>query len=145
MIAVLQRVSSASVEVGAETVGAIGPGLLVLLAFERGDSDAQQASFLERVLGLRVFADPAGKMNLSLRDAAGGLLIVPQFTLAADTASGRRPGFAQAAEPAIARALFEAFVRRARTAHVLVAAGRFGADMQVRLVNDGPATFILRS
>ena len=145
MIAVLQRVSSASVEVSAETVGAIGPGLLVLLAFERVDSDAQQASFLERVLGLRVFADAAGKMNLSLRDVAGGLLIVPQFTLAADTASGRRPGFAQAAEPAIARALFETFVRRARAAHSLVAAGRFGADMQVRLVNDGPATFILRS
>ena len=145
MIAVLQRVSSASVSVGAKTFGAIGPGLLALLAFERRDSDDDQAPFLERLLGLRVFADAAGKMNLSLRDVAGGLLIVPQFTLAADTASGRRPGFAQAAEPAVARTLFEAFVSRARVAHDPVAAGRFGADMQVRLVNEGPATFILRS
>ena len=145
MIAVLQRVSSASVLIGTETVGAIGPGLLALLAFERGDSDDDQAPFLERLLGLRVFADAAGKMNLSLRDVAGGFLIVPQFTLAADTASGRRPGFAQAAEPALARALFEVFVSHARAAHDPVATGRFGADMQVRLINHGPATFILRS
>lgn len=145
MIAVLQRVATASVQVGAETVGAIGPGLLVLFAFERRDDDSEHAPFLERILNLRVFPDLAGKMNLSLRDVAGGLLLVPQFTLAADTATGRRPGFSQAAEPAIARAAFEAFVRRAHDAHSPVASGRFGADMRVQLVNDGPATFILRS
>lgn len=145
MIAVIQRVATASVQVGAETVGAIGPGLLVLLAFERADRDSDHAPFLERLLNLRVFPDAAGKMNLSLRDVAGGLLLVPQFTLAADTSSGRRPGFSQAADPAIAKAAFEAFVQRARAVHDPVARGRFGADMQVRLTNDGPATFILRS
>ena len=145
MIAVLQRVATASVQVDAETVGAIGRGLLVLLAFERDDDDSHHAPFLERVLNLRVFADPAGKMNLSLRDVAGGLLLVPQFTLAADTASGRRPGFSQAADPARAQAAFAGFVRRAQEAHQPVASGRFGADMRVQLVNDGPATFILRS
>jgi D-tyrosyl-tRNA(Tyr) deacylase len=143
VIALLQRVGEASVVIGGETVAAIGPGLLAFVAVERGDGEAQAARLAERVLGYRMFADAAGRMNRSLRDTGGALLAVPQFTLAADTASGARPSLSGAAEPAQGARLFERFVACARAAGVHVAAGRFGAHMQVRLVNDGPVTFWL--
>ncbi|HJP97201.1 MAG TPA: D-aminoacyl-tRNA deacylase [Rhodanobacteraceae bacterium] len=145
MISLLQRVTSASVTVGAETVGAIDAGLLVLVAVEPRDGDPQVKRMCERLLGYRVFADEAGRMNRSLADTGGGLLLVPQFTLAADTRKGMRPGFATAASPEEGRRWFERLVELARAAHPGVATGRFGAHMQVRLVNDGPASFILRS
>lgn len=144
MIALLQRVSSADVVVDGETVGAIGRGLMVLLGVERGDSEAQADRLLERLLGYRVFSDPQGKMNLSVRDVQGGVLLVPQFTLAADTNTGMRPSFTPAAPPDIGQRLFEYFVQRVRAQHTEVATGRFGADMQVSLTNDGPVTFWLR-
>ena len=144
MIALLQRVASARVEVAGQTVGAIGAGLLVLLGVERGDGDAEAARLAERVLGYRVFEDDAGRMNRSLGETGGGLLVVPQFTLAADTRKGTRASFTPAAPPAEGERLYEAFVARARTAHAEVATGRFGADMQVHLVNDGPVTFWLQ-
>lgn len=143
MIALLQRVAQARVEVDARSVGAIGPGLLVLLCAVRRDTGRQAEALLARLLAYRVFADEAGRMNRSLTDVAGGLLIVPQFTLAADTRSGLRPSFTPAAPPAEARRLYEDFVSRARAAHPLVETGIFGADMQVHLVNDGPVTFWL--
>jgi D-tyrosyl-tRNA(Tyr) deacylase len=145
MIALLQRVTSASVTVAGETVGAIDAGLLVLLAVEPGDGEAQAQRMCERLLGYRVFADADGRMNLSLADTGGGLLLVPQFTLAADTRKGMRPGFTTAAPPGEGRRWFERLVELARAAHPRVATGRFGAHMQVRLVNDGPVTFMLRS
>ena len=145
MIGLLQRVSRAEVEVEGECVGRIGPGLLALVCAERGDSAIEADRLLARVLGYRVFADADGKMNLSLTDVRGGLLLVPQFTLAADTRKGTRPGFSTAAPPEQARRLFDVLCQRARTAHPDVATGRFGADMQVALVNDGPVTFWLHT
>ncbi|GAB2729608.1 D-aminoacyl-tRNA deacylase [Melaminivora jejuensis] len=144
MISVLQRVRQAHVEVGGQVIGRIGPGLLVLLCAEQGDGDAQAERLLAKVLRLRVFSDAAGKMNRSVQDVGGGLLIVSQFTLAADTRSGNRPGFSQAAAPAEGRRLYEHFVQRARELHPDVQTGEFAADMQVHLVNDGPVTIPLR-
>lgn len=143
MIALLQRVLKAHVEIDGERIAAIGPGLLVMLGMQRDDAEPQAERLLERLLGYRVFPDAAGKMNLNLSQAAGGLLLVPQFTLAADTRSGMRPSFTPAADPGTGRHLFEYFARRARELHQPVACGRFGADMQVALVNDGPVTFWL--
>lgn len=143
MIGLLQRVASARVEVDGATVGAVGPGLLVLLCAVRGDTEREAHALIDRLLGYRVFADDAGRMNRSLRDMAGGLLLVPQFTLAADTRSGTRPSFTPAADPATGRALFDAALVHARTRHPQVQSGRFGAHMQVHLVNDGPVTFWL--
>ena len=143
MIALIQRVTQAGVTVNGETVGAIGAGLLALVAIEPGDGAAQVERMLERLLGYRVFSDAAGKMNLSLRDTGGGLLLVSQFTLAADTNKGMRPSFTSAAPPELGRRLFDRLVERAREAHPDVATGRFGAEMQVALVNDGPVTFRL--
>jgi D-tyrosyl-tRNA(Tyr) deacylase len=144
MIALLQRVTHAQVDIAGTTVGAIGRGLLVLLCAERGDGEKEADRILERVLDHRVFSDTEGKMNLSLREVAGGLLLVPQFTLAADTRKGNRPSFTPAAPPEEGRRLFEYALRRARALHAEVAAGRFGADMQVTLTNDGPVTIWLR-
>lgn len=139
----IQRVRAARVEVAGEVVGAIDQGLLALVGIEPQDDQASLAKAVHKLLGYRVFADEAGKMNLSLKDVEGGLLLVSQFTLAADTRSGMRPGFSSAAPPAQGAALFEALVALARTQHPTVATGRFGADMQVHLVNDGPVTFLL--
>jgi D-tyrosyl-tRNA(Tyr) deacylase len=144
MIGLLQRVTEASVTVAGEVVGRIGPGLLVLVAVERDDGERESARLLERLLTYRVFDDGAGRMNLSLRDTGGGLLLVPQFTLAADTRKGTRASFTPAAPPEAGRRLFGDLVRRAGAAHAPVATGRFGAAMQVALVNDGPVTFWLR-
>lgn len=145
LIALLQRVTGAAVEVAAERVGAIEGGLLVLVGVERGDGEAQAERLLERLLGYRVFDDDEGRMNRSLRDVGGGLLLVPQFTLAADTAKGTRPSFTPAAPPAVGERLFEHLLGRARVTHAgTVASGRFGAHMRVSLVNDGPVTFRLR-
>lgn len=144
MMALLQRVSEARVVIEGETVGAIGPGLLVLLCAEPGDTEAVGDKMLAKVLKLRIFGDDAGKMNRSVQDVGGGLLVVSQFTLAADTQSGNRPGFTAAAPPALGEALYEAFVRSARSQHPVVQTGRFGADMQVHLVNDGPVTIPLK-
>lgn len=143
MIALIQRVLSARVEVAGETVGAIGPGLLALVAVEPHDGEPQARRMLERLLGYRVFADAAGKMNRSLADAGGGLLLVSQFTLAADTRSGMRPSFTSAAPPEHGRHWFERLLELARAAHPVVETGRFGAHMVVSLVNDGPVTFRL--
>ncbi|MDP1654331.1 MAG: D-aminoacyl-tRNA deacylase [Rhodocyclaceae bacterium] len=144
MIGLLQRVSSARVEIGGETVGAIGRGLLVLVCAERGDDEASAGRLLERLLNYRVFSDALGKMNLSLRDVGGGLLLVPQFTLAADTNCGNRPSFTPAAPPEEGRRLFEFFSSRAADLHADTMSGRFAADMQISLTNDGPVTFWLR-
>jgi D-tyrosyl-tRNA(Tyr) deacylase len=144
VIALLQRVSEAQIFVDDETVGAIDAGLLVLVAVEPGDGEAQALRMCERLLGYRVFSDDAGRMNLSLADTGGGLLLVPQFTLAADTRKGMRPSFTTAASPEEGRRWFDRLVDLARAAHPRVATGRFGAHMQVRLVNDGPVTFLLR-
>lgn len=143
MIALLQRVLKAHVEIDGERIAAIGPGLLVLLGVQRDDGEQQAERLLERLLGYRVFPDTAGKMNLNLSRAGGGLLLVPQFTLAADTRSGMRPSFTPAADPGTGRHLFEYFAQRAEELHQPVACGRFGEDMQVALVNDGPVTFWL--
>ena len=144
MIGLLQRVRQARVEVAGEVIGEIGPGLLALVCAEQGDGQAQADKLLAKMLKLRIFADAAGKMNLSLQDVGGGLLIVSQFTLAADTRGGNRPGFSQAAAPAEGERLYDYFVAQAHAAHPLVATGRFAADMQVHLVNDGPVTIPLR-
>ena len=144
MIALIQRASRADVVVDGERIAEIGLGLLALVGVERGDSDREADRLLERVLGYRVFADADGKMNLSLRDVEGGLLAVPQFTLAAETRKGARPGFSSAASPADGERLFAYFVERARASHGVVVTGRFGADMKVSLTNDGPVTFWLR-
>ncbi len=144
MIGLLQRVSRASVRVEDELIGQIGVGILVLVGFERGDQEERLDRFLERLLNYRVFADSAGRMNRSVRDIGGGLLLVPQFTLAADTNSGNRPSFTPAAPPALGQALFEGLVERAELAWPQVQTGLFGADMQVELVNDGPVTFWLQ-
>ena len=142
MIALLQRVSSASVRVGGECIGAIEAGLLVLIGVQPADDEQAAQRLLERLLAYRVFPDAQGRMNLSLADTAGGLLLVPQFTLAADTRSGLRPSFTSAAPPEQALAGFNALVDAVRRRHDPVATGRFGADMQVSLVNDGPVTFV---
>lgn len=144
MIALVQRVAEARVVVAGAVVGEIGPGILALIAVERGDGESGAARLAERVLGYRMFADDAGKMNRCLAEVGGGLLAVPQFTLAADTSKGARPGFSTAAPPAEGERLFERFVALARERHGRVATGVFGADMQVSLVNDGPVTFWLR-
>jgi D-tyrosyl-tRNA(Tyr) deacylase len=145
MIALLQRVSEAQVMVAGDSVGEIAGGLLVLLAVEPQDSQADADRLVERVLGYRVFPDEAGRMNLSLTEVGGGLLLVPQFTLAADTDKGMRPSFTSAASPEHGRALFDRVVARARAQlGDRVATGQFGAHMQVRLTNDGPVTFWLR-
>ena len=143
MKAVLQRVSEASVSVAGETVGAIGPGLLVLFCAERGDTDGHADRMLAKILKLRIFGDDAGKMNRSLQDVAGGLLVVSQFTLAADTSGGNRPGFSSAAVPAEGLRLYEYFVAQARKVHAPVQTGRFATEMRVSLVNDGPVTIPL--
>ncbi|MDX1697024.1 MAG: D-aminoacyl-tRNA deacylase [Thiohalobacterales bacterium] len=143
MIGLLQRVSHASVDIAGERVASIGRGLLVLVGVQRGDSEQEAGRLLERLLGYRVFPDGQGRMNRDLRQAGGALLLVPQFTLAADTRSGTRPGFSTAAPPEEGERLFGWLVDRARGCHEPVAAGRFGADMQVSLVNDGPVTFSL--
>ncbi len=145
MIALIQRVREASVRVDGERVGAIEAGLLAMIGVARGDDTASAERLLQRVLDYRVFPDQAGRMNLSLRDVHGGLLLVPQFTLAADTAHGNRAGFSTAATPAQAAELFEHLLRRARSLHAPVASGRFGAHMQVALINDGPVTFWLEA
>ncbi len=144
MIALLQRVTEAHVEVDGETIGAIGLGLMVLVAVEPDDGEAECRRMLERLLGYRVFADEQGRMNLSLGEVGGGLLLVPQFTLAADTDKGMRPSFASAAAPEHGRAMFEKLLEMARKLFPGVANGRFGAHMKVHLVNDGPVTFRLR-
>lgn len=144
MQALIQRVSEARVTVDGRVTGAIGPGLLVLLCAERGDDRAVADRLLAKLLKLRIFSDAAGKMNLSVQDVGGGLLIVSQFTLAADTAGGNRPSFTNAAPPELGRYLYEHFVAQARAAHPEVATGEFAADMQVALVNDGPVTIPLR-
>jgi D-tyrosyl-tRNA(Tyr) deacylase len=145
MKALLQRVREARGEVAGEVVGSIGPGLLVLVGVEPQDTQDSVSRMLHKLLNYRVFSDGAGKMNLSLRDVAGGLLLVSQFTLAADTRSGLRPGFSTAAPPAQGEALFENLLQQARAQHASVVSGRFGADMQVHLVNDGPVTFLLEN
>ena len=145
MIGLLQRVTDARVDIDGDTVAAIGPGLVVLVGVERGDGEAQADRLLERLLGYRVFPDEAGRMNRSLRHTGGGLLLVPQFTLAADTRKGTRPGFSTAASPDEGERLFAYLRDQARAAHGEVAAGRFGADMQVSLTNDGPVTFWLQA
>ena len=144
MKALLQRVREASVTVDGQVIAAIGAGLLVLLCAERGDTELQAERMLAKILKLRIFGDAAAKMNLSLQDIGGALLVVSQFTLAADTSSGNRPGFSAAAPPADGQRLYDHFVLQARAAHGQVQTGRFGADMQVALVNDGPVTIPLR-
>lgn len=144
MLAVLQRVSEARVIVDGETIGEIGPGLLALVCAERGDTAAEADKLLAKLLKLRIFADDAGRMNRSVQDVEGGLLIVSQFTLAADTSGGNRPSFTNAADPQTGQALYEHFVARARAAHRQVQTGRFAAEMKVQLINDGPVTIPLR-
>jgi D-aminoacyl-tRNA deacylase len=144
LIALIQRVSEATVAVQGRSVGTIGRGILALIGVERGDDLARGERLLERVLTYRIFEDDGGRMNLSLADIGGGLLLVPQFTLAADTRKGTRPGFSSAETPELARALFEKLVVAARGRHSRVETGEFGAHMQVALINDGPVTFWLR-
>ncbi|MBC7703870.1 MAG: D-tyrosyl-tRNA(Tyr) deacylase, partial [Rhodoferax sp.] len=134
----------ACVTVNGELIGRVGRGLLVLLCAERGDTEIQADKMLAKILKLRIFNDDDGKMNRSLQDVAGGLLVVSQFTLAADTSSGNRPGFSSAAPPADGQRLYDYFIAQARAAHAVVQTGRFGADMQVALINDGPVTIPLR-
>ncbi len=143
MIGLLQRVSSAAVAVDGEVVGSIGGGLLVLVGVQRGDTEREADRLLERLLTYRVFADDEGRMNRSLQDTGGGLLLVSQFTLAADTRKGTRPGFSPAAAPELGRRLFDYMIQTARERHSTVETGVFGANMQVSLVNDGPVTFWL--
>ena len=143
MISLIQRVQSARVDVEGRTVGAIGPGLLALVAVQPNDGEAQTQRMLERLLGYRVFSDEQGRMNRSLTDTGGGLLLVSQFTLAADTRSGMRPSFTSAASPAHGRRWFDRLIELARAAHPGVEIGQFGAHMEVHLVNDGPVTFWL--
>ena len=140
MLALLQRVREAKVVVAGRTIGEIGPGLLVLVCAERGDGQAQADKLLAKILKLRIFSDEAGKMNRSVQDVGGALLVVSQFTLAADASGGNRPSFTNAAPPEEGRRLYDHFVQQARAAHPVVQTGEFGADMQVHLVNDGPVT-----
>jgi D-aminoacyl-tRNA deacylase len=144
MMALLQRVSQASVRVDGEVIGQIGHGLLVLLCAEKGDTEAVADKLLAKLLKLRIFGDESGKMNRSVQDVGGGLLLVSQFTLAADVAGGNRPSFTQAAAPDDGRRLYAHFVAQAQKAHPVVQTGRFAADMKVALVNDGPVTIPMR-
>jgi D-aminoacyl-tRNA deacylase len=144
LISVLQRVSQARVIVAGATIGEISAGLLVLVCAERGDTEAHADKLLAKILKLRIFGDDAGKMNRSVQDVGGGLLVVSQFTLAADTAGGNRPSFTNAAPPDEGRRLYDYFVRQARAAHPIVQTGEFAAHMEVHLVNDGPVTIPLR-
>ena len=144
MIGLLQRVSNAKVEIGGDPVGAIGRGLMVLIGVERGDTEREGDRLVERLIGYRVFPDADRKLNLSVADIGGGLLLVPQFTLPADTGKGTRPSLSNAAPPDTGRHLFGHVVARARALHPVVETGRFGAYMQVTLTNDGPITFTLR-
>lgn len=144
MIALIQRVAEANVSVDGCAIARIGPGILALVAVERGDTEHEADRLAERVVGYRIFADAQGKMNLSLTDTGGSLLAVSQFTLAADTGKGARPGFSSAAQPEEGERLFRRFVERTRARVAEVAVGRFGADMRVSLVNDGPVTFWLQ-
>ncbi len=145
MKCLIQRVSEAAVRVDGEVVGEIGPGLLVLAGVEKGDDEARIRRMVERLLSYRVFPDEHEKMNLSVSDIQGGLLVVSQFTLAADTRKGTRPSFSSAAEPALAESLYQQLLVLLSERHPLVASGRFGADMKVSLINDGPVTFMLES
>lgn len=145
MIALIQRVTQAAVTVDAETVGAIGPGLLALVAIQPDDTRARAERLVERLLGYRVFEDEQGRMNRSLTDTGGGLLLVSQFTLAADTRKGMRPSFTSAAPPELGRQIFDHVVEIARSRHATVATGRFGAHMRIQLINDGPVTFWLEA
>ena len=145
MLALIQRVSQASVAIDNRINGQIGPGIVLLLGVQKGDDQAAADKLLSKVLAYRIFGDADDKMNLSLTDTNGGLLVVSQFTLAADTRKGLRPGFSTAAPPAIGEALYDYFVEQARLRHSPIETGRFGADMQVALVNDGPVTFMLES
>ncbi len=145
MIGLIQRVTEARVEVTKEGVAAIGRGLLVLIGVQQGDDDRRAERLLERLLGYRVFPDAMGRMNLNLVEVGGGLLLVPQFTLAADTRKGTRASFTRAAPPEEGRRLFDLLLEKARARHSPVESGRFGADMQVSLVNDGPVTFWLET
>ena len=144
MKSVIQRVSEAQVRVGGEVIGEIGAGLLVLLCAERGDAEEQADKLLAKILKLRIFSDDNSKMNRNVQDVAGGLLIVSQFTLAADVSGGNRPSFTGAASPDEGRRLYDYFVAQARTLHPIVQTGQFAADMQVQLVNDGPVTIPLQ-
>ncbi|MDH0370408.1 D-aminoacyl-tRNA deacylase [Comamonas aquatica] len=144
MITVLQRVRAAHVEIDGQVVGRIGAGLLALVCAEQGDTEQEADKLLAKVLKLRIFSDAEGKMNRSVQDVGGGLLIVSQFTLAADASGGNRPSFTQAARPEAGRRLYEHVVQQARRLHPVVQTGEFGADMQVHLVNDGPVTIPLR-
>lgn len=143
MRGLIQRVSAASVRVEGELVGEIGVGTLLLLGVHKGDTEEQALKLLEKVLAYRIFPDASGRMNRSLADISGGLLVVSQFTLAAETKKGLRPGFESAEQPARAEALYEFFLQEARARHPYIASGRFGADMKVQLLNDGPVTFLL--
>lgn len=145
MIALLQRVTNANVVVEGATIGAIQAGLMVLVCAERNDTEKEAEQLLTKLLSYRVFSDDAGKMNRSVTDVQGGLLLVPQFTLAADTQSGTRPSFTPAAPPELGKQLFDYFVAQARSKHAVVETGQFGADMQVSLTNDGPVTFWLQT
>jgi D-tyrosyl-tRNA(Tyr) deacylase len=145
MIALIQRVTQAEVRIAGRVAGAIDKGILALIGVSRGDDEQAAERLLERVLTYRIFPDAEGRMNLSLRDIQGGLLLVSQFTLAADTRKGTRAGFTTAAAPHEARRLYDLLLERARAAHPVVASGEFGADMQVSLVNDGPVTFWLET
>ncbi|WP_460045980.1 D-aminoacyl-tRNA deacylase [Pseudomonas sp. S2_H01] len=145
MKGLLQRVRGARVDVDGATVGAIDQGLLVLVGIEPQDTRASADKLLHKLLNYRVFSDADGKMNLSLSDVGGGLLLVSQFTLAADTRSGMRPSFSKAAPPALGAELFDYLLEKAKTSHRTVASGQFGADMQVHLINDGPVTFLLET
>jgi D-tyrosyl-tRNA(Tyr) deacylase len=145
MKGLLQRVRGARVEVDGKIVGSIDQGLMVLVGVEPQDTLASADKLLHKLLNYRVFSDTDGKMNLSLRDVAGGLLLVSQFTLAADTKSGMRPSFSKAARPALGAELFDYLLNQAKNSHAVVESGQFGADMQVHLVNDGPVTFLLES
>lgn len=145
MIGLLQRVSSASVTVEGQRIAEINTGLLALIGVEPDDNETTLDRLLQRILGYRIFEDDEGRMNLSLQQIDGGLLLVPQFTLAADTGKGMRPGFSTAAPPALGERLFNQLVTQARKEHPIVKQGQFGADMSVQLVNEGPATFLLRS
>ena len=145
MIGLLQRVSEASVAVNGDTIGAIGKGLMVLVAVHRDDTEKDIERLAERILGYRVFPDAEGRMNLSVRDIDGGLLLVPQFTLTADTKKGTRASFTKAADPAVGEAYFDRLVETCRQRHETVERGKFGANMQVQLINDGPVTFWLET
>lgn len=145
MLALIQRVTYANVKVQGTTVGEIDKGLLALIGVEKNDAQKQADRLLSRLLGYRIFADENDKMNLSVTDIAGGLLLVPQFTLAADTQKGMRPSFTPAADPAISKTLFDYLICEAKKSNLCIATGKFGADMQVCLCNDGPVTFLLKA